>query len=63
MSDPVSNASFGVAARYAAQIRELLALPETSVNARRAMEPDRASLDLVRSRTSGPRGAVVDVQA
>jgi hypothetical protein len=53
----------GVAARYAEQIRELLALSETHRNAQPVAEASKASADHVQSQVAGPRGTVVDLRA
>jgi hypothetical protein len=63
MTDVLSSANVGVAARYAAQIRELLALHESQLNARRLMESNKPPEDHAHSPVPGPRGTVVDLRA
>jgi hypothetical protein len=58
----LSGGNVGVAARYTAQIRELLAMLETH-NAQRVAEAGKASEAPVQSRANTPLGTVVDVQA
>ena len=62
MSDVFSDVSVGVAARYTAQIRELLAFHNANVAAQRAAEHARTTRDRVTLKTVGPNEASVDFQ-
>ena len=62
MTDVFSDVGVGVAARYTAQIRELLAFHDANVTAQRAAEHARATRDRVTLKAVGPNGASVDFQ-
>lgn len=62
MSDVFSDAGVGVAARYAAQIRELLAFHSANVAAQRAAADVRTTRERVTLKAVGPQGASVDFQ-
>jgi hypothetical protein len=58
----VSSSTVGIAARYAEQIKELLALRENGLNARRTLKQNRATEDHTPSQNTGSLGAFVDLR-
>jgi hypothetical protein len=63
LSNVLSSANGGVAARYAAQIRELLALSLAHLSAERAIEVTSVSAARVQSPATGSLGTVIDLSA
>jgi hypothetical protein len=63
VSDVMSSANGGVAARYAAQIRELLALSLDRLNAQRGVEASSPAASKVHSPLTGAQGTVIDLRA
>lgn len=62
MNDLSSSTVVGIAARYAEQIKELLALRENGLTARRALKQNRAIEDHTVSQNTGSLGAFVDLR-
>lgn len=62
VSDVLSGANGGVAARYAAQIRELLALSLDHLNAQHAVDASSAPANQVRSPAAGAQGTIIDLR-
>jgi hypothetical protein len=63
VSDVLSGANGGIAARYAAQIRELLTLSLDHLDAQYPAKASSAPADQVRSPAAGAQGTVVDLRA